>query len=155
MLHPCGSWINSAMTVCDSFVAICNTLHYTGAVPQKPRALLQVVSNAWGVACFLKLTCSAFEVSFSASSQSLLWVLLTNVSFLFWVLCQPVASRCFSQWGEHRALPPPVYWGFHCHLSRYIHQVSIKKCSSTVSFTLDRSPFSTAPFSSPSLCLTS
>ncbi|XP_047734541.1 olfactory receptor 5D18-like [Prionailurus viverrinus] len=53
-----------AVMAYDRFVAICNPLLYTVAMPQKFCAMLVVGSFTWGVACSLILTCSAIKLSF-------------------------------------------------------------------------------------------
>ncbi|XP_037674658.1 olfactory receptor 5D18-like [Choloepus didactylus] len=53
-----------AVMAYECFVAICNPLLYTVAMSQKLCAVLVVGSYAWGVACSLILTCSAFNLCF-------------------------------------------------------------------------------------------
>ncbi|XP_049718137.1 olfactory receptor 5D18-like [Elephas maximus indicus] len=53
-----------AVMAYDRFVAICNPLLYTVAMPQRLCAMLVVGSYAWGVVCSLVITCSTFRLSF-------------------------------------------------------------------------------------------
>uniref|UniRef100_G3TGK6 G-protein coupled receptors family 1 profile domain-containing protein n=1 Tax=Loxodonta africana TaxID=9785 RepID=G3TGK6_LOXAF len=53
-----------AVMAYDRFVAICNPLLYTVAMPQRLCAMLVVGSYAWEVVCSLVITCSTFRLSF-------------------------------------------------------------------------------------------
>ncbi|XP_037680164.1 olfactory receptor 5D18 [Choloepus didactylus] len=53
-----------SMMAYDRFVAICNPLLYTVAMSQKLCVMQVVGSYAWGLACSLILTCSAFNLCF-------------------------------------------------------------------------------------------
>ncbi|XP_004483991.1 olfactory receptor 5D18 [Dasypus novemcinctus] len=53
-----------AVMAYDRFVAICNPLLYTVVMSKKLCAMLVVGSYAWGVACSLVLSCSAFKLCF-------------------------------------------------------------------------------------------